>query len=410
MGEHDHLLRRFQPALRYDSMEQFFADSAAQWTDNPGNELRRAETADGAQGALIATPPTLCLGFLSEGGYGDQTEFRAGDRIGYTRKDYRERYFRLRQERPELRNRMYGRAVEDPSGQLWLQYWFWYFYNDYNLALGKGLHEGDWEMIQLRLYQGGPDLAVYAQHRQAEKRDWDDVEKLADNPETPVVYVARGSHASYFEAGYHETEAWYDMADGDRKTPALELEIVTDTEPSWIAWRGLWGDTRARIRDLDQPSPDAPCAHPVWDDPNTLLDDAREPQRKAPIEPPSVAIAREPAGVRVDFDFTRQDGPPPVALQVTINSRDERGVPPRTYTFDVTGEQRGTRHVEHPVDPDNHYDVHASTTAGDPPIPSASRLIELPPVGVTPRKEGLGLRIARAFGRLLAWLRGDRRS
>jgi hypothetical protein len=36
MGEHDALLRRFPPRLHYDSMEQFFADSAEQWTANPG--------------------------------------------------------------------------------------------------------------------------------------------------------------------------------------------------------------------------------------------------------------------------------------------------------------------------------------------------------------------------------------
>ncbi len=39
---HADLLKRFQPQLRYDSQEAFFADSAAEWTDNPGNELRRA--------------------------------------------------------------------------------------------------------------------------------------------------------------------------------------------------------------------------------------------------------------------------------------------------------------------------------------------------------------------------------
>ena len=43
MGEHDDLLRRHQPGLKYDSMEQYFCDSAAEWTDNPGNELRRAD-------------------------------------------------------------------------------------------------------------------------------------------------------------------------------------------------------------------------------------------------------------------------------------------------------------------------------------------------------------------------------
>jgi hypothetical protein len=406
MGEHDELLRRFAPALRYDSMEQFFADSSAQWTDNPGNDLRRADTEDGDQGELLATPPTLSLDFLRPGHYADGSGVRDGDRIGYTGRDYRERYVALRQERPELRNRMYGRAVE-AGGRLWLQYWFWYFYNDYNLALGKGRHEGDWEMIQLRLHEGSPDVAVYAQHSSAERRQWHEVEKLPDSPDTPVVYVARGSHAAYFEAGYHQTEAWYDLADGKRRTPRLELEIVTDSEPSWIAWPGRWGDTRPQLGGgLDQPSPRAPCAHDVWYDPNGLLNEAWRPQRKDPIEAPAVAISRSEGGLRVVYDFSRQDGPAPASLQVTVNSRDERGVPPRTYTFEVAGQQRGEVTVDHPIDPSKHYDIYASTTAGDPPVPSASTLTELDPVGGPVTKSEFGIRIARALSRFLAWIRG----
>jgi hypothetical protein len=34
LADHDALLRRFQPQLRYDSQEAFFADSAVEWTDN----------------------------------------------------------------------------------------------------------------------------------------------------------------------------------------------------------------------------------------------------------------------------------------------------------------------------------------------------------------------------------------
>jgi hypothetical protein len=409
MGTYDGLLRRFQPALRYDSMEQFFADSAAQWTDNPGNELRRANTADGQPGELVAVPPKLSLDFLGSGRYADGTGVRDGDRIGYVRKDYRERYVALRQARPELNNRMYGRAVEVGTA-VWLQYWLWYFYNDYNLALGKGLHEGDWEMVQLRLHDGTPDVVVYAQHRRGEKRPWAEVEKLADNPDIPVVYVARGSHASYFERGYHETDAWYDMADGKRATPRLALEIVSDTQPAWIAWPGRWGDTRAPSPDgPDQPSPDAPCAHDVWYDPNELLNGAWEPRRKDPIEPPSVRLARDPRGLRIDFDFTRQDGPEPVSLQVTVNSRDERGVPPRTHTLDVTGQPTGTLTVVHAIDPAKHYDIYVSTTAGDPPLPSASQLIELDPVGAVAQVISFRIRLAKLLSRIVAWVRGDHR-
>ena len=34
------------------------------------------------------------------------------------------------------RNRIYGHALTGTDGRLWLQYWFFYFYNDYNL-LGR---------------------------------------------------------------------------------------------------------------------------------------------------------------------------------------------------------------------------------------------------------------------------------
>ena len=64
MGEHDDLLRRHQPGVKYDSMEQYFADSAEQWLVNPGNELRRADTGN-ARGEVLATGAQLTLAFLA---------------------------------------------------------------------------------------------------------------------------------------------------------------------------------------------------------------------------------------------------------------------------------------------------------------------------------------------------------
>ena len=57
MGEHDDLLKRFQPVLRYDSNEQFFADSAEQYTDAPGITLRRAAP-PATRRARSSPPPT----------------------------------------------------------------------------------------------------------------------------------------------------------------------------------------------------------------------------------------------------------------------------------------------------------------------------------------------------------------
>jgi hypothetical protein len=182
VAEHVDLLRRFRPQLEYDSNEAFFADSAAEWTDNPGNVLRRYGPQGEPGQALAAAIPEhgqdkLDLEFLAHPAYGNGAPCRDGD------------------------------AISDPSRDYWDQYWFFYFYNDYNLAGGIGLHEGDWETVQLRMHGASPDLAVYAQHRWAERKPWGDVDRLEGSLDTPLVYVARGSHASYFRPGYHETEA-----------------------------------------------------------------------------------------------------------------------------------------------------------------------------------------------------------
>jgi hypothetical protein len=404
MGDHDDLLRRHQPGLKYDSMEQYFCDSAAEWTDNPGNQLRRADTAHGL-GDLLAEGTDLKLSFLAGTHYGGGQEVRPDDRIGDPKKNYREQYVALRAKRPDLRNRMYGHAVE-AGGRLWLQYWFFYFYNDYNLALGIGLHEGDWEMVQLRMHDGVPDLALYAQHRQAEKRPWAQVGKVPGDPNRPMVYVARGSHASYFEPGFHQTEAWYDLADGKRNSPRCALETVTDDDPPWIAWPGVWGDTRARVGGIDQPSPRGPSAHAQWTSPDSLLATAWEPQRKDAVAAPAVTVTRQAGRMRVDFDFTRQAGPPVAALQVTVNSRDEAGVPPRAYTFRLVQTLRGTLTTDVPLDPAKHYDIYASTTSGDPPVPSDSTFIELDPAGRVARLP-LAERVVGGFGRLVARVRGQ---
>jgi hypothetical protein len=403
MGEHDDLLRRHQPGVKYDSMEQYFADSAEQWTANPGNELRRADTGN-ARGEVLARGAQLTLAFLAAEKYGSGAEVRDTDLIGNPHRNYREQYVALRQARADLRNRMYGHAVE-AGGRLWLQYWLYYFYNDYNLALGIGLHEGDWEMVQLRMHGDEPDVAVYAQHRQAEQRPWAEVERVPGDPRRPLVYVARGSHASYFHAGFHQTEAWYDLADGKRNAPRLALEIIDDDTPPWVGWPGVWGDTRARVGGIDQPSPRGPAAHGSWRDPNSLLATAWQPERKDAIDAPTVKIVRDAGRLRIDFDLSRQPGPPATSLQVTVNSRDEAGVPPRTYTFGLIETTRGSLTTRIPLDPTKHYDVYASTTSGTPPIPSESVLTEINPIGEK-RGGALGEQVLQRTSRLIAWVRG----
>jgi len=113
----------------------------------------------------------------------------------------------------------YGRQTEK-SGYIILQYWFFYAYNSWGAYdLGYNVHEGDWEMITIFLEppvaNPKPKYVAYSQHVSVggihpgfERRKWDDsvlgseeiVQKIGNHP---VVYVALGSHAAYFNPGGH---------------------------------------------------------------------------------------------------------------------------------------------------------------------------------------------------------------
>jgi hypothetical protein len=411
MPEHDDLLKRFQPVLRYDSNEQFFADSAAQYCVNPGCELRRKRT-DSGNGAVVARAvptgdePHLTLDFLGPETYGDGSPVQEGDCIGVTGKDYREQYRKLRVAHPELNNVTYAHAIE-AGGRLWLQYWLWYFYNDYQLSFALGTHEGDWEMVQFRMDDeaGHPDIAVYAQHRYGAMRPWEEVETLAGRP---VVYVARGSHASYFKAGFHQTEAWYDLADGKRRMKDRpKLEILGTEEPAWTRWPGRWGDTLPREKTLESNSPTGPGAKKQWLLPDKMLDNpAPATKHGKGTKPPEVSVSRYGGRLRVEYDVTGRE-PRPHQLVVTVNSEDEAKVPPQTLTLPVHSSGHGKVTTEIPLDPLKHYDVSTSTIAGQPPIPSESVVVKIDPYR-EPKMSAQQKILAFVSG-AVATIRGDRR-
>jgi hypothetical protein len=359
------LLRAHQPLVKYDSQESYFADSAAIWTDNPGNRLTRA-------GGDV-TAPTLSLSFLGPARYDDGRPVAGTDTISDPSKKYREQARKLH-ENPKYANRVYGHAAVDRDGDQWLQYWFFFFYNDYNLIghfIKAGLHEGDWEMVQIRLRDGAPDLAVYAQHTGAQARDWRQVD-LAPGTQRPMVYMARGSHASYFEPGTHWTGHWFDHADGKRRSPELKLEIVLDGDPAWdwIHWPGLWGDTRKAGGPLDSGSPVGPAAHAQWDDPLQLVRKAEQrllevrPPRPSLPPPPHVTATRADGRVRLEYETVpAADGPAPTALTVTVNSPDE-SAPPTTRTLELDAPS-GTIELPGDLHPEHAYDVYVSAATTD---------------------------------------------
>lgn len=290
------LLERHKPRLVYDSHEVYFADSAAIWTDSRTNVLKRADA------KVVAKPPQLSLAYLST------YPAKPTDMIGDTTRDYAKNAAKLHQQ-PQYRDRVHGHARKDPQGRLWLQYWLFYYYNDYQLLgpLSGGNHEGDWELVQLRLDAAEkPVQAVYSQHKQAESR--------AFTQTTPTVYVARGSHANYFSKGSHWTGNWFDQADGKgpQIVPAL---IVLEDDTPWAQWPGFWGDTKAGFLPLDSNSPVSPGVRPHWLDPSKLKG-AVAPKAAPPAPPPPIATAqRTAAGLVVHYEAPANAAALAVALR-----------------------------------------------------------------------------------------------
>jgi hypothetical protein len=374
------LLTRHRPFLKYDSQESYFSDSPRTWTDNPGNRLLDK---DGKE--LAVAGHGLSPAFLGVT-YPDGRKADGRDLISDPSRNYREQARKLH-ENTRYANRMYGHAVVDSNGALWLQYWFWYFFNDYNLIgsfLKAGLHEGDWEMIQIRLQDETPDLAVYAQHATADSRRWNQVD-LVPGTQRPFVYVARGSHASYFEPGRHWTGHWFDYADGKRKSPEISLYIVVEDDEAWrwVRWPGHWGDTKKGDNPLDSESPTGPGAHDQWDDPLVMVQKAAARPAPPPEErpqPPAAPFVRvEWAGSTIRVTYTVQPGSDrriPRGLAVTINSPDE-AAPPTTETFTIST-RTGNVDLTTPADPAKSYDIYVScaTAAG---LASSSVRVDLDP-------------------------------
>lgn len=171
----------------------------------------------------------------------------------------------------DRRPAVYGRVAPTADGGTWLQYWRFYRGQDQDRGIVRtGRHAGDWEMVQVRLDPGGrPVQSVYAQHSGAERCSWGMTRTQAGHP---VVYAARGSHASYLRPGVRDRTAPdpNDEADGRGAMVRPLLVRVTETSPRWMRWPGLWGGARARWWvPGEQDSPPGPAFQQQgrWSDP-----------------------------------------------------------------------------------------------------------------------------------------------
>ena len=153
---------------------------------------------------------------------------------------------------------VYAHVATDPAypGELALQYWFFYPFNDFN-----NTHEGDWEMTQLDFDAADatealtkePSKVGYSSHEGAEGASWGDEKLEIVDGTHPVVYPAAGSHANKFTAAlYLGSSADAGVGCDNTVGPHRELIPVVRTIPSdpaaaaaafpWITFEGRWGE------------------------------------------------------------------------------------------------------------------------------------------------------------------------
>jgi hypothetical protein len=259
-------LYRYMPLMRFDSSESFFPVRAKSITDNPGNRLERENNAtlatrnpDGTGlniGYLVGIPPidTGVYPHIIQAVLETDDIDEQGSGFDNARDDAQKF-----QTSRSYRDRIYGHVHPVANGA-WLEYWFFYYYNHFIFDD----HEGDWEMIQVFVNNNlEPQAAVYAQHS---GNSWCPWAKVPKERGRPVVFVAIGSHASYFSPGDHSFFHGLanDHTDGNVKRP-IKLIRLGEKRPRWVNWPGSWGASK-RVG--------GPKFHDQWADPQKFYENA----------------------------------------------------------------------------------------------------------------------------------------
>ena len=348
------LLQRHRPILRYDSQGSFAADSPAIMTNrcgpggDPANLLRRADGDVLASAAGGRRRPRLELSYLGSKSYRDEAGVTRSDHLDALGGDY---VLQAREmHRPEFADRVYGHEVPADDGGAWLQYWFFYLFNN-KAFLGFGLHEGDWEMVQVRIGAGGdPQAMAFAQHTHGQRCAWDVVQKQGQRP---VVYVARGSQASFPFAGRHKAPIVPDHADGKGREGVAGARGDRRRPPGLARLaRALGleqGAQRGRVQQPARAGPPGQVGRPR--DLSRGMRRARSPHPPAGARPagatrPEITVRREGDRAVVAYRFPRAPGAPaPAQLLVTLDAPGD-GLPPVTDTQPVAGREG---EVEHPL-------------------------------------------------------------
>jgi hypothetical protein len=182
-------------------------------------------------------------------------------------------------------------AREAGSTGLALQYWFFWYFNQFN-----DLHEGDWEGMQLA-FEGNSAAAalreepyemILFQHAGGERAGWEDP-KVQKEGTHPIVYPAAGSHATFYDSAVYVENGQEGSGVGCDNTaePLRELrlrpvllpnEATTRGRFKWLSFNGHWGEREKGYNN----GPTGPTTKTQWSEPFTWMEEQRSTSPRLP--------------------------------------------------------------------------------------------------------------------------------
>ncbi|HET8950494.1 MAG TPA: hypothetical protein VFN44_08285 [Solirubrobacteraceae bacterium] len=368
--EHGRLLESLRPVLSYDSRERYFAGSVEGFVENRFEDgpmrsyATRLLRGDGR--VIAAADGELAAGFLGRRRYADDQPVDEDDRLDAGPEPVADAR-RLR-ERDEHVDAVYGRVAPRDGGGVWLQWWLFYFHSSKGIPgvrgaeglLGAGLHQGDWELVQVGIPAGElagpdpqPDVAIFAAHDYAHRIAWDEVDQEPGGGW--AVYVGRDSHASFPKPGCWRGKRrgpfsfsfLEDLADGAGMRRRPPVCVIRTGDPAWVGWPGRWGATKD-VKVLGSGSPRGPWRQPPWSDPDGFAERAHDwtehhvspqevPEAAAgPAVPPAVTVGRSGADWTITIAMaagTEADW----SGVLTLLEATPRGLAARSYDVSAPG-------------------------------------------------------------------------
>lgn len=134
--------------------------------------------------------------------------------------------------------------IDNDGQNTYVQYWMFYVFNPGSV----NSHQGDWEMVQVILDgDHEPVGTTYSQHHSGVDAGWSEV--LTRDGSHPMVYVALGSHASYYRYYQGRIQGMDTCGEDGLALGSSDYGLIEirgdvpggDPDTSWVWYGGRWG-------------------------------------------------------------------------------------------------------------------------------------------------------------------------